>query len=75
MNMTKGSSDGPALNAHLYEEAFALMERALVVLDQARLYDAAAHLDHAICLVPRGNGIAPRSRIAALKRIEADLTA
>jgi hypothetical protein len=75
MNMPKGSSDGPTLNAHLYEEALALMERALVVLDQARLYDAAAHLDHAICLVPRGNGIAPRARVAALERVQTDLTA
>jgi hypothetical protein len=32
--------------------ALALMKDALVLLDQAGLHDAAARLDHAICLVP-----------------------
>lgn len=50
------------MHAKLCDEAFALMERALVLLDSAGIADAAARLDHAICLVPDADGRTPRPR-------------
>jgi hypothetical protein len=75
MNMSNGSSDEQVSNVHLYDKAFTLMVRALALLDQAGLSDAAIRLDHAICLVPDANGHAPRSRVSALLGFEADLSA
>jgi hypothetical protein len=53
----------------LYDEAFILMERALELLDQAGLDNAAIHLDRAICLVPDAAGSVPRVRLSQPPRL------
>ncbi len=46
----------------IYDEAFSLMERAQILLDQVGLSAAAAHLDFAMSLVPDKTGTLPRPR-------------
>jgi hypothetical protein len=46
----------------LAEQAVALMERALILLDEAGLNLSASHLEQAICFVPDADGRTPRYR-------------
>lgn len=59
--MSNASPSTPA-NVLLADEAFILMERAQLLLDQAGLTQAAIYLDQALALVPDRSGIFPRNR-------------
>lgn len=62
IDLVSNAAPSTPANVLLADEAFILMERAQLLLDQAGLTQAAIYLDHALALVPDGSGIFPRKR-------------
>jgi hypothetical protein len=60
--LVSNATENKLSGTQLADEAFELMERAQLLLDQAGLTQAAAHLDHALASIPDASGIFPRKR-------------
>jgi hypothetical protein len=61
-DLVNNAAPSEPANMQLADEAFVLMERAQMLLDQAGLTQAAVYLDHALALIPDATGIVPRTR-------------